>query len=68
MVRYDVAVVGCSAANHLAEQFSLLICVEEARLHDLRSQAESNAVSPGLTCFLPFGDHLAGEMLAGIDG
>jgi L-2-hydroxyglutarate oxidase LhgO len=27
-----------------------------------------NAVSPGLTCSLPFGDHLAGEILADIDG
>ncbi|MFB6229260.1 MAG: L-2-hydroxyglutarate oxidase [Halobacteriales archaeon] len=26
-----------------------------------------NAVSPGLTCSLPFGDHLAGEILADID-
>jgi L-2-hydroxyglutarate oxidase LhgO len=27
-----------------------------------------NAVSPGLTCSLPFGDHLAGEVLADVGG
>ena len=61
---HDVAVIGAGAvglatAKALAEQGRSVVVRETARaVHVL------NAVSPGLTCSLPFGEELARRALA----